>query len=154
MSLYVSLVLLAHGFGQVPPPDQKIEVATARAKAALALAKLHHAPDCKQADSEACPTYKLAKAQADREHVPLMTWVGKIDDATAKAFPDAVHVCVPSWKGDATPRVIWRGRDGSNYTYTVDKLGSWAPAVIRQTITGKPIPPTSAIMRRSVSVSC
>ena len=56
-----------------------------------------------------------ASHKAFAEKRPLMIWVKDCPARLKAQFPEAVHVCVPSYRGDSSARLIVPGRDGWLY---------------------------------------
>lgn len=99
------LIFIATGYAQA---DDKVEVAKARAKAALALLKLKEpAKAVTEPMADCCVPLAKAIERAKAAGVPVLAWVGVENcGGRSKEFSEAVNACVPDWNGDKTPKLV------------------------------------------------
>lgn len=89
-------------------PDDKIDIARAKAKALLTLRKESRNATV-AAEYPTCHisiTLPAAEAKAKREGRQLFLWIGGCSPDLVKAFPEAVHCPLGTFNGDSTRRLL------------------------------------------------
>jgi len=109
----------------IPVFAEDLSEAELKAKAAIALAKAKRDRDYAKADAKCYEDLRLAESAVKRTGKPLVMWVGMhCEDVpeTRKQLAGAIHVHIPEYNGDKSPRVIFTTSTGNVMSFSKDTM--------------------------------